>query len=94
MVSSLLARSSPPNQRFPGTRRDECRETTSPTTTTIELWEMEFEVSLENEQQFWDGKFVCLAGCSITRDSTYFLIIYFVLLISGNRSVISNVIVW
>lgn len=55
---------------------------------------MEFEVSLENEQQFWDGKFVCLAGCSITRDSTYFLIIYFVLLISGNRSVISNVIVW
>ncbi|KAF4212122.1 hypothetical protein CNMCM8980_001459 [Aspergillus fumigatiaffinis] len=50
----LLARSSPPNQRFPGTRRDECRETTSPTTTTIELWEMEFEVSLENEQQFWD----------------------------------------
>ncbi|KAF7182209.1 hypothetical protein CNMCM7691_001688 [Aspergillus felis] len=50
----LLARSSPPNQRFPGTRRDECSETTSPTTTTIELWEMEFEVSLENEQQFWD----------------------------------------
>lgn len=55
---------------------------------------MEFEVSLENEQQFWDGEFVCLAGCSITRDSTNFLMLYFVLLISGSCSVVSNMFVW
>lgn len=59
---------SPPTERHPlprfvtGARRDECRDTTGPTTTTLELWEMESEVSLENEQQFWDGQ--CLAFCS------------------------------
>jgi hypothetical protein len=55
---------------------------------------MEFEVSLENEQQFWDGEFVWLAGWSITRDSTYFLMLYFALLVPGSCSVVSNVFVW
>ncbi|KAF9888363.1 hypothetical protein FE257_008796 [Aspergillus nanangensis] len=36
-------------------RRDECSDTTGPTTTTtLELWEMESEVALGNEQHFWD----------------------------------------